>query len=213
MADQKALTRILGLITTVTLFVVALFAPSVQAEPISTRAQAILAGGCFWCVEHDLRQLPGVIDVVSGYTGGSRPNPTYEDYHDVDAANPVPHVEAVRATYDPSRLSYAGLLDYYYRHIDPTDGGGQFCDRGPSYRPVVFVASKSERETAEAKKAEVARLLKQDVAVEVLDARTFWSAEDYHQDYAAKNPLRYKYYRWNCGRDQRVEAVWRAAQR
>lgn len=171
-----------------------------------------MAGGCFWCVEHDLRALPGVIDVVSGYTGGGRPNPTYENYHDVDAANPVPHVEAVRLTYDPSRLSYAQLLDFYFRHIDPTDGGGQFCDRGPAYRPVVFVASKSERETAEAKRADAARLLKQDVAVEVLDAQTFWPAEEYHQDYASKNPLHYKYYRWNCGRDQRVETLWRNVQ-
>ena len=144
----------------------------------------------------------------SGYTGGSRPNPTYEDYHDVDASNPVPHVEAVRVTYEPSGLSYASLLDYYFRHIDPTDGGGQFCDRGPAYRPVVFVANESERETAKIKKADVAQLIKQKVAVEVLDAATFWPAEDYHQDYATKNPLRYKYYRWNCGRDQRVEAIW-----
>ncbi len=172
-----------------------------------------MAGGCFWCVEHDLHQLPGVIDVVSGYTGGSRPNPTYEDYHHVNAANPVPHVEAVRITYDLGRLSYADLLDYYFRHIDPTDGGGQFCDRGPAYRPVVFVASEAERETAKAKKADVARLLKQDVAVEVLDAQTFWPAEEYHQDYATKNPLHYKYYRWNCGRDQRVDALWRNVQR
>src|SRR5204863_410747 len=135
-------------------------------------------------------------EAVSGYSGGSRPNPTYEDYHDVDAANPVPHVEAVRVTYDPSKLSYQKLLDYYFRHIDPTDGGGQFCDRGPAYRPVVFVGNEAERKTAESKKAEVAGQLKQKVAVEVLDAPTFWPAEDYHQDYANKNPVRYKYYRW-----------------
>lgn len=207
MADRKTLTRVLGLIAAA-----ALSAATVNAQSASTTASAILAGGCFWCVEHDLRELPGVIDVVSGYSGGSRPNPTYEDYHDVDAANPMPHVEVVRVTYDPGRLSYARLLDIYFRHIDPTDGGGQFCDRGPAYRPVVFVASKSERETAESKSADVARLLKQDVAVEVLDAQTFWPAEEYHQDYASKNPLRYKYYRWNCGRDQRVETVWRNVQ-
>jgi len=207
MADRNTLTRILGLIAAA-----ALSAATVHAQSASTTTSAILAGGCFWCVEHDLRELPGVIDVVSGYGGGSRPNPTYEDYHDVDAANPVPHVEVVRVTYDPGRLTYARLLDYYFRHIDPTDGDGQFCDRGPAYRPVVFVASKSERETAESKRADVARLLKQDVAVEVLDAQPFWPAEEYHQDYAIKNPLRYKYYRWNCGRDQRVETVWRNAQ-
>ena len=189
-----------------------MLAATLQAQATSATASAILAGGCFWCVEHDLRQLSGVIDVVSGYTGGSRPNPTYEDYHDVDATNSVPHVEAVRVTYEPSRLSYAGLLDYYFRHIDPTDGGGQFCDRGPAYRPVVFVANELEREIAKAKKADVARLLRQKVAVEVLDAQTFWPAEGYHQGYATKNPLRYKYYRRNCGRDQRVEAVWNSVQ-
>jgi peptide-methionine (S)-S-oxide reductase len=182
------------------------------ADPAPTTASAILAGGCFWCVEHDVRQLPGVTDAVSGYTGGSRANPTYEDYHDVDAANPAPHVEAVRVTYNPAVLSYEKLLDYYFRHIDPTDGGGQFCDRGPAYRPAVFIGNEAERKVAEAKKAEVARLLKQNVAVEVLNAQTFWPAEDYHQDYASKNPIRYKYYRWNCGRDQRVEAVWKNAQ-
>ena len=125
----------------------------------------------------------------------------------------MPHVEAVRITYDPSRLSYESLLDYYFRHIDPTDSGGQFCDRGPAYRLVVFVGNETERKEAETKKAEVARLLKQNVAVEVLDAQTFWPAEDYHQGYASKNPLRYKYYRWNCGRDQRVETLWQNAQR
>jgi peptide-methionine (S)-S-oxide reductase len=182
------------------------------AEPAPKAATAVLAGGCFWCVEHDMRQLSGVTEAVSGYSGGSRPNPTYEDYHDVDAPNPVPHLEAVRVTYNPSVLSYEKLLDYYFHHIDPTDGGGQFCDRGPAYRPAVFVGNEPERIAAEAKKAEVAKLLNQKVAVEILDAKTFWPAEDYHQDYAVKNPIRYKYYRWNCDRDQRVEAVWKSAQ-
>ena len=208
MAPSKATLGLLRIIMVGTMLGAAALA---QAAP--TTASAILAGGCFWCVEHDLRQLPGVVDVVSGYTGGSRANPTYENYHDVDAADPVSHVEAVRVTYDPSRLSYESLLDYYFRHIDPTDSGGQFCDRGPAYRPVVFVGNATERKVAETKKAEVAHLLKQNVAVEVLDAQTFWPAEDYHQDYASKNPLRYKYYRWNCGRDQRVDTIWKNVQR
>ena len=157
------------------------------AEPAPKTASAILAGGCFWCLEHDMRPLPGVTEAVSGYSGGSRANPTYEDYHNVDAANPVPHVEAVRVTYNPAVLSYEKLLDYYFRHIDPTDGGGQFCDRGPAYRPVVFVGSEAERKVAEAKKAEVAHLLNQKVAVEVLNAQTFWPAEDYHQRYLKKH--------------------------
>lgn len=189
-----------------------MFGATALAEPAPTSTSAILAGGCFWCVEHDMRQLPGVTEAVSGYIGGSRANPTYKDYHDVDAANPVPHVEAVRVTYNPAVLTYEKLLDYYFRHIDPTDGGGQFCDRGPAYRPALFVANEAERKAAEVKKAEVAHLLKKNVVVEVLNAKTFWLAEDYHQDYAAKNPIRYKYYRWNCGRDQRVEAVWKNAQ-
>jgi peptide-methionine (S)-S-oxide reductase len=174
------------------------------------QAVAVLAGGCFWCVEHDFRELPGVLDAVSGYAGGSRPNPTYENYHDTDATFPVPHVEVAKITYDPAKVSYDQLLDYYFRHIDPTDGGGQFCDRGPAYRPVIFVMTAEERRAAETKKADVAKLIKLPVAVEILDAAKFWPAEDYHQDYAEKNPLRYNYYRWNCGRDRRIEEVWSA---
>jgi peptide-methionine (S)-S-oxide reductase len=185
--------------------------PAAGARAEAAEASAVLAGGCFWCVEHDFHQLPGVIKAVSGYSGGSRPNPTYENYHDVDAENPVPHVEVAQITYDPSKLSYTALLDYYFRHIDPTDGDGQFCDRGPAYRPVIFVANEEERKVAEAKRAEVAALIKQPVAVEIAAAKRFWLAEAYHQEYAEKNPVRYKFYRWNCGRDQRVEEVWSAA--
>lgn len=175
------------------------------------QATAIVAGGCFWCMEHDFRKLDGVSNVVSGYAGGSRANPTYEDYHDTDAANPVPHIEVVEITYDPAKLTYPKLLDYYFHHIDPTDGGGQFCDRGPAYRPAIFTMNDEEKKEAEAKSADVANAIKQPVAVEILPAAKFWPAEEYHQDYAEKNPARYKYYRWNCGRDQRVEQVWSAA--
>jgi peptide-methionine (S)-S-oxide reductase len=189
----------------------AVLVAATDARAEAAKATAVLAGGCFWCVEHDFRQLPGVTKAVSGYSGGSRPNPTYENYHDVDAENPVPHVEVAQITYDPSKLSYATLLDYYFRHIDPTDREGQFCDRGPAYRPVIFVANEEERKVAEAKKAEVAELIKQPVAVEIADVKTFWPAEEYHQAYANKNPVRYKLYRWNCGRDQRVKEIWSAA--
>ncbi len=181
------------------------------ATHASAPGTAILAGGCFWCVEHDFRLLDGVTGVVSGYTGGTRPNPTYDNYHDSDAANSVPHVEAAQITYDPAKLSYEKLLQFYFRHIDPTDGDGQFCDRGPAYRPVIFVATEDERAIAEAQEVEVAKLIGQPVAVEILPAKTFWPAEDYHQDYAAKNPVRYKYYRWNCGRDNRIDKVWGGA--
>lgn len=181
--------------------------PGIAAQPTAT---AILAGGCFWCVEHDFAKLPGVKDVVSGYSGGTRANPTYENHHDTDTENSVAHVEVVQITYDPALLSYDKLLDHYFRNIDPTDGGGQFCDRGTSYRPVIYTANDEERDTAEAGKASVAKLIAQPVAVEILPAGKFWPAEDYHQDYAEKNPVRYNYYRWNCGRDQRIEKVWSA---
>jgi peptide-methionine (S)-S-oxide reductase len=177
----------------------------------ATTAKAILAGGCFWCLEHDFRALPGVVKAVSGYSGGSIANPTYQNYHDVSDAAPVPHTEVVEITYDTSKVSYAKLLDYYFRHVDPTDGGGQFCDRGPAYAPVIFTANEAEKGAAKAKSAEVAKLIKAKVAVEIRDAKTFWPAEDYHQDYAEKNSIKYKFYRWNCGRDQRVAEVWGSA--
>jgi peptide-methionine (S)-S-oxide reductase len=114
----------------------------------------------------------------------------------------------VEVTYDTTKLTYEKVLDYFFRHVDPTDGGGQFCDRGAPYAPVVFTANEAEKAAATAKSAEVAKLIKAKVAVAIRDAKTFWPAEDYHQDYADKNPLKYKYYRWNCGRDQRVQEVW-----
>jgi peptide-methionine (S)-S-oxide reductase len=178
------------------------------ASAFAEQKTAILAGGCFWCVEHDIAKLPGVTDVVSGYSGGTRAKPTYDNYHDVDAENPVPHVEVVQVTYDPAKLSYKALIGYHLQHIDVTDGGGQFCDRGPAYRPVIFTADKAERKTAEAELKAAEAALAQPVAVDVLPAAAFWPAEDYHQNYAEVNPTRYSYYRWNCGRDQRVEQLW-----
>jgi len=173
-------------------------------------ARATLAGGCFWCVEHDLEPLPGVIDVVSGYAGGSRPSPTYQDYNRTDAQNPVPHIEVVEVVYDPAVLSREALLDVFLRRIDPTDGTGQFCDRGPAYRPAIFVSDAVERQAAEARLAEVSHTLGVKTEVAILDAAPFWPAEAYHQDYAANNSLKYNYYRWRCGRDQRVREVWGA---
>ena len=179
-----------------------------MARADGAAAKAIFGGGCFWCMEHDFRALKGVSNAVSGYSGGSIASPTYSNYHLVSKANPVPHVEVAQITYDAAALTYDQVLDYYFRHIDPTDGGGQFCDRGPAYRPVIFYGSEAEKTAAEAKKAEVAKLLKVKIAVDILPAQTFWAAEDYHQDYAEKNSLKYNFYRWNCGRDQRVKAVW-----
>ena len=184
------------------------FAAGSMAYADGPTATVVFGGGCFWCMEHDFRQLKGVVKAVSGYSGGSIANPTYDNYHDVSTANPVPHVEVAEITYDTTKLTYDQVLDYYFRHVDPTDGGGQFCDRGPSYRPVIFYGSEAEKTAAEAKKVEVAKLLNAKIAVEILPAKTFWAAEGYHQDYADKNPLKYKFYRWNCGRDQRVTQLW-----
>ena len=168
-------------------------------------ATAVLAGGCFWCMESDFDKLHGVSDVVSGFTGGTLQNPTYNGNH-------AGHYESVEITYDPQVVSYRQLLDYYWRHIDPFDDGGQFCDRGHSYMAAVFVANDEEKKIAEESKAEVQALFpKQKVVTEILPATAFWpikGEESYHQDYYKKNPVRYKYYRWNCGRDQRVKTIW-----
>lgn len=198
-------------------FMVTVFLAGCQAEqptPVestpSTKADAtaILAGGCFWCVEHDLRELEGVVDVVSGYSGGDRPDPTYKNYNKPSGEYKIPHVEVVEVSYDSSRVSYTQLLQYFYRHIDPLDGGGQFCDRGVAYKPVVYVADAQERELADQVAAEIAEALGQPLQVEILDRKPFWRAEEYHQRYSQKNPKRYKYYRWNCGRDQRIQQLW-----
>jgi len=171
-------------------------------------ATAHLAGGCFWCMESDFEHLEGqgVTDVVSGFTGGSLENPTYYGNH-------AGHYEAVEITYDPQRISFKQLLDYYWRHIDPFDDGGQFCDRGHSYQSAIFVANAEERKIAEASKAAVQALFpEQKVVTEILDATTFWPIKGeegaYHQDYYKNHSIQYEYYRWRCGRDARVEQIW-----
>ena len=168
-------------------------------------ATAILAGGCFWCMESDFEKLSGVTDVVSGFTGGTLPNPTYNGNHEG-------HYESVEVTYDPQQLSYQQLLDYYWLQIDPFDDGGQFCDRGHSYLAAIFYANDEEKQLAEASKAEVQKMFpKQKVVTEILPATTFWPIkgdESYHQDFAKNNPIRYNFYRWNCGRDQRLQEIW-----
>lgn len=167
--------------------------------------KAILAGGCFWCMESDFEKHPGVIDVVSGFTGGTLKNPTYNGDH-------TGHYEAVEITYDPEKVSYQGLLAYYWVNIDPFDERGQFCDKGHSYLSAIFVANEKEREIAEqSKQAVAAQFPDQKVVTPILPASTFYPIkgdESYHQDYYKNNPIRYKYYRWNCGRDQRLKAIW-----
>jgi peptide-methionine (S)-S-oxide reductase len=161
---------------------------------------AIFAGGCFWSAEHDIEHTPGVKGVVVGYSGGARQHPSYENHEG--------HLESIKVTYDPRQISYPQLVDAFFHHIDPTDPNGQICDQGPSYRTAVFVADPAEKAAAEQVKAQVARALGHPVATMVLPAGTFWMGEDYHQDYARKNPINYNAYRVGCGRDARLRAVW-----
>ncbi len=167
-------------------------------------ASAVFAGGCFWSMQSAFEKVYGVMSVVSGYTGGKSRNPTYETYA---AAG---HVEAVKVTYDPSRVSYGDLLDAYWRHTDPTDKGGQFVDRGPQYRPIVFWMDDTQRREAETSKAalEKSGRFKAPIVAEILKAETFYPAEDYHQDYAKKNPGDYEAYRSHSGRDQVLAKFW-----
>lgn len=177
------------------------FASAATAQPVHPPHEtAIFAGGCFWCVESDFEHLNGVIEATSGYTGGALANPTYENHEG--------HIEAVQVVYDPRRVTYPLLLRHFWRHHDPLDGGGQFCDRGPSYAPAIFV-TETQRAEAERSKAETEQTLGRAVATPIRLASRFWRAEEYHQDYYEKNPLQYRFYRFRCGRDQRVEEVWR----
>ncbi len=165
---------------------------------------ATFAGGCFWCMEPPFEKLKGVSDVVSGYVGGTGENPTYEDYASKG------HIEAVQITYGPSIISYNTLLDVFWRQINPTDAGGQFVDRGPQYRSAIFYHNEEQKSLAEKSKADLEKSGKFDkpIVTEILDASTFYKAEDYHQDYYKKNPIRYKYYRSRSGRDEYLEKIW-----
>jgi len=169
--------------------------------------EAVFAGGCFWCLEHDLEGLPGVVDAVSGYSGGTKDNPTYRQV----TAGGTGHLESVQVRFDTSRISYPTLLRAYWRNVDALDGGGQFCDRGASYRPVIFTKGTRQQEQALASVKEAARELKQKpsaIRVQIRPLQRFWPAEGYHQNYAEQNQLKYNYYRWSCGRDRRLNQVW-----
>ena len=170
------------------------------ADDSAETASAVFAGGCFWCMESDFEKLAGVGDVVSGYAGGLKQNPTYEN-HDG-------HLEVVRVPYDPNVVSYRELVDYFFRHIDPLDDGGQFCDRGHSYTTAVFYSTTDEYDAAKAGKEAAEAALGQPVVTPLVQLDRFWDAEGYHQDYYKKNPVRYKFYRTSCGRDRRIGKVW-----
>ena len=179
--------------------------------PASVAAEletAVFAGGCFWCMEHDLEKLPGVVDAVSGYSGGHVENPTYRQV----SGEKTGHQEVVQVRFDPMQISYATLLRSYWRNVDPLDGEGQFCDRGDSYRPVIFTSDAAQAHEAEASAQAASRELgvpRSELKVELRDAEPFWEAEDYHQDYAQKSSLKYNFYRTACGRDRRLDQVWR----
>jgi peptide-methionine (S)-S-oxide reductase len=175
-----------------------------ESAPGPKRAAAVFAGGCFWCTEADFDKIPGVVSTISGYTGGKLVNPTYEQV----SAGGTGHIEAVRVVYDPARVSYQTLVARFFRTVDPIDAGGQFCDRGYQYRTAIFVANAAQRRVAQATAARAGALLKKPIATLILPAARFYPAEGYHQDYYRKNPVKYKYYRWRCGREARLAAVW-----
>jgi peptide-methionine (S)-S-oxide reductase len=190
-------------------FVYGVAAPSLaQTEaakaPPAGMAVATFAAGCFWCTESDFDKVAGVVSTTSGYTGGSKANPTYYEVGNGRTG----HTEGVRIVYDPKKVTYQKLLDVYWRNVDPFDARGQFCDKGSQYRPEIFVHDAEQKQLADASKAAVEKKLKRQVAVKITPAATFYVAEDYHQDYYNKNPVRYKFYRYNCGRDARLEAIW-----
>jgi peptide-methionine (S)-S-oxide reductase len=177
---------------------------SVGAAGAQELAKATFAGGCFWCMEPPFDALDGVVSTTSGYTGGHTANPTYEQV----SAGKTGHAEAVEIVYDPRKVTYARLLEVFWRNIDPLTANAQFCDVGSQYRAVIFVHDATQRRLAEASKDAVAQRLQKPIVTEITAASQFWPAEEYHQDYYKKNPIRYKFYRSSCGRDRRLEAIW-----
>ena len=193
---QKIVTLALGIY----------LASSAAGIAATKTAVATFAGGCFWCVEADFDKVDGVISTTSGYIGGTLENPTYKQV----SAGGTGHAEAVEIVFDPARVSYEKLLDVFWRNIDPVAKDRQFCDEGDSYRSAIFVHDEEQRRLAEATKQQLESSGKFSgpIATEITAAGPFFTAEDYHQDYYLKNPTKYKYYRWSCGRDQRLEELW-----
>lgn len=175
----------------------------------SDTVTAVFAGGCFWCMEPPFDKLEGVTSTISGYTGGHTEDPTYKQV----STDTTGHYEALEVTYDPNKIDYATLLNVFWHNVDPLDAHGQFCDKGESYRTAIFYNTDAQKKTALASKQALADsgYFKQQVVTEIIAAKKFYPAEDYHQDYYQKNPLRYKYYRYGCGRDNRLEELWKNA--
>ncbi len=206
---MKRSTSSVVLVLSLALASVAWSAPSTKSSPRPNAAHsevAVFAMGCFWCGETQFEQQPGVLSVISGFAGGREDHPTYEQV----SAGETGHYESVQVTFDPTRTNYAKMLDLFWHGIDPTQGDGQFCDRGKQYRSVVFVADERQRNLAEVTKhaIEAAGVLHAPIVTQILPATRFWPAEDYHQDFWRKDPLRYRSYRLGCGRDRRLAELW-----
>jgi peptide-methionine (S)-S-oxide reductase len=171
------------------------------------KGEAVFAGGCFWCMETAFEGVPGITSAVSGYAGGPKKNPTYEEV----GTGATGHAESVKVTFDPAKISYARLLDIFWKNIDPLSANGQFCDRGPQYRSAIFWLDEAQKKAAEESKREVEKKLGKPVATEIAKGGEFWAAEEYHQDFYKKNPVRYQSYRLGCGRDRRLKELWGTA--
>ncbi|HEY8021403.1 MAG TPA: peptide-methionine (S)-S-oxide reductase MsrA [Thermoanaerobaculia bacterium] len=179
-------------------------APPAPGQPL---AKAAFAGGCFWCMVHPFDQIPGVVKVTSGYAGGRTKHPTYEEV----SSGETGHAESVEVVYDPAKVTYQKLLDTYWHNVDPFTANAQFCDHGEQYRTAIFYATPEQKKLAEQSKAELQHRFKDPIVTQIVPLTEFWPAEDYHQDYYKKNPVRYKFYRYNCGRDRRLSQIWGAA--
>jgi peptide-methionine (S)-S-oxide reductase len=201
---SSTMTRLIKLLALALIATFAALSPA--AAQTATRATAVFAGGCFWCMEKPFDDLPGVISTISGFSGGTLANPSYEDV----VRGGTGHAEVVQVVYDPSRVTYAQLLRTYWLQVDPFDGRGQFCDRGETYRPVIFVSNAAERAAAEASKTSLQQSFGRPIAVVIAASAPFYPAETYHQNYYRTNPTRYRFYRSGCGRDARLRAVWGA---
>ena len=180
--------------------------PGSSAHDRSQYAKATFAGGCFWCMEEVFEKVEGIVSVVSGYAGGQVDNPTYEEV----SAGGTGHTESIEVTYDPSKVTYEDLLDVFWRNVDPTTPNAQFCDHGSQYRTAIFYHNETQKQLIDEsrERIDVSKTFPESIVTEVLPASAFYIAEDYHQDFYTKNPIRYKYYKWNCGRTRRLEQLW-----
>lgn len=205
LSTLRALRVLRGLIAALILLLAPLALTSAVAEENGAGLErATFAGGCFWCMEPPYDEIDGVVETISGFSGGHVVDPSYRQV----VRGGTGHLEVVQIVYDPDQVDYRELLEVYWRNVDPFDGGGQFCDRGDSYRPAIFVNDKQQKQLASKSKRALQKRFDQPIAVTIEPFEAFYPAEEGHQDYYRKNPVRYKYYRWRCGRDERLESVW-----